>query len=110
MTDSLKIASWNINSVRARTLIVEQFLREQAPDILCLQETKVCDADFPAAMFHALGYRHLVICGQRMHHGVAIISRIPHSSRTPMCRASPLACQSWRSSSRAGRRLRIATP
>src|SRR4028119_1392759 len=77
MTDSLKIASWNINSVRARTLIVEQFLREQAPDILCLQETKVCDADFPAAMFHALGYRHIVICGQRMHHGVAIISKIP---------------------------------
>jgi exodeoxyribonuclease-3 len=77
MPDILKIASWNINSVRARTLIVEQFLREQAPDILCLQETKVCDGDFPAAMFRALGYRHIVICGQRMHHGVAIISKIP---------------------------------
>jgi hypothetical protein len=49
---TLKIASWNINSVRARLEIVEQFLREEQPDILCLQETKVVDGDFPKAMFH----------------------------------------------------------
>ena len=77
MSTALKIASWNINSVRARLDIVEKFLREETPDILCLQETKVCDAEFPAAMFHALGYSHHVICGQRMHHGVAILSRLP---------------------------------
>src|SRR5688500_20395988 len=77
MPSTLKIASWNINSVRARIEIVEKFLREEAPDILCLQETKVCDADFPAAMFARLGYRHQIICGQRMHHGVAILSRLP---------------------------------
>jgi exodeoxyribonuclease-3 len=77
MSSTLKIASWNINSVRARALIVEQFLLSESPDILCLQETKVCDPDFPAAMFHRLGYVHQVICGQRMHHGVAILSRIP---------------------------------
>jgi exodeoxyribonuclease-3 len=76
MPSTLKIASWNINSVRARALIVEQFLVSESPDILCLQETKVCDPDFPAAMFHRLGYVHQVICGQRMHHGVAILSRI----------------------------------
>jgi exodeoxyribonuclease-3 len=76
MPATLKIASWNINSVRARLDIVEKFLREEAPDILCLQETKVCDADFPAAMFRRLGYVHQIICGQRMHHGVAILSRI----------------------------------
>ena len=73
----VKIASWNINSVRFRLDIVARFLAEAAPDILCLQETKVIDADFPAAPFHALGYPHVVIHGQRMHHGVAIISRVP---------------------------------
>ncbi|MCW3834914.1 exodeoxyribonuclease III [Sphingomonas canadensis] len=73
----MKIASWNINSVRFRIGIVEQFLREQAPDILCLQETKVIDPDFPHAPFEALGYRHNFINGQRMHHGVAILSKVP---------------------------------
>ncbi|MBN9990847.1 endonuclease/exonuclease/phosphatase family protein, partial [Listeria monocytogenes] len=67
MTASLKIVSWNINSVRFRIEIVEKFLRESAPDILCLQETKVIDQDFPTAAFRALGYRHIVLHGQRMH-------------------------------------------
>jgi exodeoxyribonuclease-3 len=74
---SLKIASWNINSIRARMGIVERFLVEQAPDILCLQETKVRDEEFPQEMFRRLGYRHIVTCGQPMHHGVATISRVP---------------------------------
>ena len=73
----MKIVSWNINSVRFRIEIVEQFLREVSPDILCLQETKVIDGDFPAAAFRALGYEHVVLHGQRMHHGVAIVSRVP---------------------------------
>jgi exodeoxyribonuclease-3 len=77
MSSPLKIASWNINSVRARLAIVEKFLAAEAPDILCLQETKVCDSDFPDSMFRRLGYAYIVICGQRMHHGVAIISRVP---------------------------------
>ena len=50
------IASWNINSVRARIGIVEKFLREEAPDILCLQETKVECSLFPPEMFRRLGY------------------------------------------------------
>ena len=74
---AMKIASWNINSVRFRIEIVEQFLREESPDILCLQETKVIDGDFPAAPFRKLGYDHVIIHGQKMHHGVAIISRVP---------------------------------
>jgi exodeoxyribonuclease III len=73
----MKIASWNINSVRARIGIVERFLIEQAPDILCLQETKAMDAVFPAEAFHALGYTHQKLCGQPMHHGVAILSKVP---------------------------------
>jgi len=73
----VKIASWNINSVRFRIGIVEQFLNEEQPDILCLQETKVEDASFPAAAFRALGYDHVLLHGQRMHHGVAIVSKLP---------------------------------
>ena len=74
---AMKIASWNINSVRARIGIVERFLTEQAPDILCLQETKAMDAVFPAEVFNRLGYTHQMLCGQPMHHGVAILSKIP---------------------------------
>ena len=74
---TLKIASWNINSVRFRIDIVARFLREARPDVLCLQETKVIDGDFPAAAFRELGYKHLLLHGQRMHHGVAIISKLP---------------------------------
>ncbi len=73
----MKIVSWNINSVRFRIGIVEQFLRAADPDILCLQETKVIDGDFPIEAFRALGYRHVMLHGQRMHHGVAIVSRVP---------------------------------
>ena len=77
MASLLKIASWNINSIRARIEIVLKFLREEQPDILCLQETKVVDCDFPQGPFLKLGYRHNILCGQRMHHGVAILSRLP---------------------------------
>src|SRR6478609_4313528 len=73
----LKIASWNINSVRARAGLVERLVREQQPDILCLQETKVIDGIFPAELFTRHGYVHMALNGQRMHHGVAILSRIP---------------------------------
>ncbi len=77
MTDRLKIASWNINSVRARMESVERFIVEEQPDILCLQETKVIDDTFPAEMFHRQGYVHRLLNGQKMHHGVAILSRVP---------------------------------
>lgn len=73
----LKIASWNINSVRARSHIVEKFLDEEQPDILCLQETKAHNDVFPADPFTARGYLHHELNGQKMHHGVAILSRVP---------------------------------
>ena len=53
MTVRLKIASWNINSVRARPALVERLVAEQQPDILCLQETKANNEVFPAEMFTA---------------------------------------------------------
>ena len=79
---SLKIASWNINSVRFRLEIVSRFLTDEAPDILCLQETKTEDATFPYAAFKALGYEHILLNGQKMHHGVGIISKLPLTEDT----------------------------
>ena len=77
MSKRLKIASWNINSVRARTGLVERLIAEQQPDILCLQETKVLDSIFPFELFDRNGYKYRQLNGQRMHHGVAILSRVP---------------------------------
>jgi exodeoxyribonuclease-3 len=74
---ALSIATWNINSVRLRLLLVERFLAEYRPDILCLQETKCPDGLFPVEAFHAMGYRHIAVSGQKGYHGVAIIARRP---------------------------------
>ena len=68
--------------MRARLDIVERFLTEMAPDILCLQEIKAENGAFPSPAFRALGYETLILNGQKMHHGVAIISRIPLSEDT----------------------------
>ena len=76
MNGTIKIISWNINSVRARLAIVERLIAEEQPDVLCLQETKADNDVFPAAHFARLGYVHQQLNGQRMHHGVAILSRV----------------------------------
>jgi exodeoxyribonuclease-3 len=73
----VKIATWNVNSVRFRLKLVSRFLREEQPDVICLQETKVLNELFPAAAFHKLGYAHQAIHGQKAYHGVAILSKIP---------------------------------
>ncbi|WP_374308649.1 exodeoxyribonuclease III [Methylocella sp.] len=76
-TAALSIATWNINSVRLRIDLVARFLGERRPDVLCLQETKCRDAEFPLSAFHKLGYPHVEISGQKGYHGVAIASRLP---------------------------------
>jgi exodeoxyribonuclease III len=73
----LTIATWNINSVRLRMPIVERFLEQWQPDVLCLQETKCPDEFFPFEPFRRLGYNHVEISGQKGYHGVATISRRP---------------------------------
>jgi exodeoxyribonuclease-3 len=72
-----RIATWNINSVRLRMPLVERFLAQEAPDILCLQETKVRDAEFPLAALRKTGWEHVEINGQKGYHGVAVASRWP---------------------------------
>jgi exodeoxyribonuclease-3 len=73
----LRIATWNINSVRLRIDLVCRLLDEQSPDILCLQETKAPDETFPHAPLIVRGYGHIHIHGMKGYNGVAIISRIP---------------------------------
>jgi len=73
----LTLATWNTNSVRLRIDLVARFLREQAPHVLCLQETKCRDSEFPLVAFHKLGYPYAAINGQRGYHGVAIASKLP---------------------------------
>lgn len=74
---SLRLATWNINSVRLRFPIVERFVREFSPDVLCLQEIKVDDEKFPYDAFRGLGYEHQAVKGQKAYHGVATLSRLP---------------------------------
>lgn len=73
----LTLATWNINSVRARLPLMDAFLREHDPDILCLQETKVKDDEFPHELFVARGYAHRLIHGQPGYNGVAIMAKQP---------------------------------
>ncbi len=73
----ITLATWNINSVRARLALMDAFLREFNPDILCLQETKVRDDEFPHDLFNDHGYAHRLIQGQPGYNGVAIFGRMP---------------------------------
>ena len=73
----LTIASWNINSVRLRAALVVRFLREESPDILCLQECKSPVEKIPAELFAEAGYGHMVARGEKGYNGVAILSRVP---------------------------------
>lgn len=68
------IASWNINSVRARLDHVLDWLHDRQPDVLCLQETKASDVDFPAEAIREAGY-NVAFKGEKSYNGVAIISR-----------------------------------
>jgi exodeoxyribonuclease-3 len=72
----LKIASFNVNSIRARLDIVLEWLRNESPDALCLQETKVPDNDFPKEAFENMHY-HAVFRGEKAYNGVAIVSKKP---------------------------------
>lgn len=73
----MKIATWNVNSVRLRLDLVLKLLAEERPDVLCLQEIKCRNDQFPAKALKAAGYRHQAIAGQRGYHGVAIVSKLP---------------------------------
>ena len=71
----MRIATWNVNSLKVRLPKVEEWLAYARPDVLCMQETKLADSAFPALAFSALGYES-AHCGEGRWNGVAIVSRI----------------------------------
>ncbi len=72
----MKIATWNVNSLKARLPHVLRWLTEQQPDVLALQETKTVDENFPVTELHEAGYQ-AVYAGQKTYNGVALLSRMP---------------------------------
>ncbi|HSH41154.1 MAG TPA: exodeoxyribonuclease III [Arenicellales bacterium] len=72
----MKIATWNVNSLKVRLPQVLDWLRANEPDVLCIQETKLQDQNFPVADFEALGYR-CAFSGQKTYNGVAVVARSP---------------------------------
>src|SRR5690348_18125727 len=70
----MRIASWNVNSLKVRLPHLEQWCREAQPDVLALQETKTEDGKFPREAIEALGY-HVAYSGQKTYNGVAILAR-----------------------------------
>ncbi|MBC6982850.1 exodeoxyribonuclease III [Caulobacter sp. 17J80-11] len=80
----LRLATWNVNSVRLRAEQVARFVDEHAPDVLCLQEIKCRDGEFPTNAFVEAGLPHLRVKGQKGSHGVAIASRLPIEDAPPL--------------------------
>lgn len=71
----MKLATWNVNSLKVRLAQVQGWLEESQPAVLCLQETKTEDANFPLLELQQAGYQ-VVFCGQKTYNGVAIISKL----------------------------------
>ena len=73
----LSLATWNINSIRSRVHLVQEFVARFKPDILCLQEIKCTDEQFPVDAMRQLGFAHVELNGQKAYHGVATLARVP---------------------------------
>jgi exodeoxyribonuclease-3 len=73
----LRVATWNINSLRLRLGLLKELVSGLDPDVICLQETKVPDELFPGDGPAELGYRHVAYRGMKGYNGVAVLSRIP---------------------------------
>jgi exodeoxyribonuclease III len=72
----ITIATWNVNSIKARLPLVVEWLRDFAPDVALLQEVKSLEENFPRLEVEELGY-HLAVCGQKSYNGVAVLSKAP---------------------------------
>ncbi len=78
----MRIATWNVNSVRQRLDSLKAWLAERKPDIVCLQEIKCVDEAFPREAFEALGY-NVAVHGQKAFNGVALLSKLPFDEVAP---------------------------
>ncbi len=72
----MKIATWNVNSIKARLPLVKKWLELQDPDIVCLQELKCVNEAFPLSEIEDLGY-NVAVHGQKTYNGVAVLSKLP---------------------------------
>ncbi len=83
----VRVVTWNVNSIRQRLGHLERLCADVSPDVICLQETKVRDSDFPGAALSDLGYVHQQVHGQKGYNGVAILSRLPFEEKAsrPWC-------------------------
>ena len=90
----LRLVTWNVNSVRLRHEQAARFVAEQQPDVLCLQEIKCREGEFPRDAFVQMGLPHLKIAGQKGWHGVAIASRLPleDAPALDVCREGHARC------------------
>jgi exodeoxyribonuclease III len=79
---TMRIATWNVNSIKQRVDNMTAWLAERSPDIVCLQETKCVDEAFPREPFEALGY-NIAVHGQKTFNGVAVLSKLPFDEVTP---------------------------
>jgi len=80
--ERMRIATWNVNSVRQRVDNLVAWLAERQPDVVCLQEIKCEDHAFPREPFERLGY-NIAVHGQKTFHGVALLSKYPFDEVTP---------------------------
>jgi exodeoxyribonuclease-3 len=80
---ALRLVTWNINSVRLRLPLVEKLVAAARPDVLCLQETKCPDDQFPADALKAMGFAHQAFHGMKSYNGVAVLSRVPLAGAAP---------------------------
>jgi len=78
----MRIATWNVNSVRQRMDSLQAWLKERSPDIVCLQEIKCTDEAFPREPLEALGY-NVAVHGQKTWNGVALLSKLPFDEVAP---------------------------
>ncbi|MBS0533422.1 MAG: exodeoxyribonuclease III [Proteobacteria bacterium] len=78
----MRIATWNVNSIRQRLDSLQAWLKERAPDIVCLQEIKCQDDAFPRETFEAMGY-NVAVHGQKTFNGVALLSKLPFDEVAP---------------------------
>ena len=84
----MKIAAWTVNSIKARLEAAQAWLKTANPDVVCLQEIKCQDENFPAEPFEALGY-NCAVHGQKSYNGVAILSKFPLEDVTLTCPVCP---------------------
>ena len=79
----MRLVSWNINSLRMRLDLLRRLVKEEQPDVVCLQEIKVQDSEFPEEELKGMGYPHILRHGMKSYNGVAILSRLPFLAKDP---------------------------